>query len=121
MAGSYTPYQGNCPKNVNQDAKYVIRSNRGEAVVAVTYVATNQERWLATTEEHPDLVQIVNSIKVEEGGSPNGPFYINEYGQVIVPVGEGATYYLAEEEYDMPLRFEFEGNVISGEGVDLQG
>ena len=38
---------------------------------------------------------------------------------MIVPVGQDATYYLAKEEYDLPL--EFEGNVISGEGVDLQG
>lgn len=121
MAGSYSPYQGNCPRSVNKDAKYVIRSNKGKAVVAVTYVASNQERWLATTEEHPELVRIVNDIKVGVGGTPNGPFYINEYGQVVVPVGHDAIYYLADEEYDMPLRFEFEGNVISGEGVDLQG
>ena len=121
MSGSYSLYRGNCPKSVSKDAKYVVRSNKGKAVVAVTYVATNEERWLATTEEHPDLVRIVNDIKVGEGGSPNGPFYINEHGQVIVPVGQDATYYLADEEYDMPLRFEFEGNVISGEGIDLQG
>ena len=121
MAGSYSLYQGNCPRSVSKDAKYVIRSNKGKAVVAVTYRATNEERWLATTEEHPDLVLIVNDIKVGVGGFPNGPFYISEHGQVIVPVGPDASYYLADEEYDMPLRFEFEGNVISGEGVDLQG
>ena len=121
MPGSYSLYQGNCPRSVSKDAKYVIRSNRGTDVVAVTYVATNEERWLATTMEHPDLVRIVNEIKVGVGGLPNGPFYINEHGQVIVPVGQDVSYYLADVEYDMPLRFEFEGNVISGEGVDLQG
>ena len=102
MAGSYSLYQGNCPRSVSKDAKYVIRSDKGKGVVAVTYMATNEERWLATTEEHPDLVRIVNDIKIGVGGSPNGPFYVNEHGQVIVPVGQDASYYLADEEYDMP-------------------
>ena len=121
MVGSYSLYTGNCPRSVNKDSKYVVRSGTNGPVVAVTYMASNGEQWLVTTEEHPDLVRIVNNIKIGEGGMPNGPFYINEYGQVIVPVGQDATYYLADEEYDLPLRFEFEGNVISGEGVDLQG
>ena len=121
MASCYSLYTGNCPKSVNRDSKYAIRSGRSGPVVTVTYVASNGEQWLATTEEHPDLVRIVNDIKSGVGGTHNGPFYINEYGQVIVPVGPDATYYLANEEYDLPLRFEFEGNVISGEGVDLQG
>ena len=121
MTGSYTLYTGNCPRSVNRDAKYVIRSGRNGPVVAVTYLASNGEQWLATTEAHPDLVAIVNDIKIGVGGSPNGPFYINEYSQVIVPVGQDATYYLADEEYDLPLRFEFEGNTISGEGIDLHG
>lgn len=121
MTNSYVLFTGNCPKSVNKDAKYAIRSGRTGSVVAVTYMADNDERWLVTTEEHPDLVRIVNNIKTGVGGRPNGPFYINEYGQVIVPVGQDATYYLADEEYDLPLRFEFEGNEISGEGIDLQG
>ena len=121
MTGSYCLYEGNCPRSVSKDSKYVIRSGRSGPVVAVTYVASNGEQWLATTEEHPDLVRIVNNIKIGAGGTPNGPFYINEFGQVIVPVGQDATYYLADEEYDLPLRFEFEGNIISGEGIDLQG
>ena len=121
MTDSYSLYTGNSPRSVSKDAKYAIRTVRSDSVVAVTYMASNDERWLVTTQEHPDLVRIVNNIKTGIGGTPNGPFYINEYGQVIVPVGQDATYYLADEEYDLPLRFEFEGNVISGEGIDLQG
>jgi hypothetical protein len=116
MANGLTIFAGNCPKNVSKDAKYSIRTGRDGLVVALTYISANQERWFATTEDHPDLVDMVNKVKTEAGGAPNGPFYINEYGQVIVPVGPSATYYLAGE-YDMPLRFEFEGNSLSGEGI----
>ena len=121
MSESFTPFTGNCPRSVNKDAKYVIRSNGDGPVVAVTYNTKNGEQWHVTTKEHPDLVRIVNEIKVRVQGSPNGPFYINEYGQVIVPVGPDATYYLAREEYDLPLIFEFEDNNLSGEGIDPSG
>jgi hypothetical protein len=89
-------------------------------VVALTYVSSDGERWFATTKDHPVLVEMVNRVKTDMGDAPNGPFYINEYGQVLVPVGEGATYYLAGE-YDMPLRFRFEEKILSGEGIDLDG
>jgi hypothetical protein len=63
---------------------------------------------------------MVNEVKVSMGGAPNGAFYINEYKQVIVPVGEKSDYYLAGT-YDGDLRFNFEGKTLSGEAVDLEG
>ena len=51
---------------------------------------------------------------------PGGPFYINEYKQVLVPVGEDAVYYYAGE-YSASLTFEFEGQIISGEALDQDG
>jgi len=117
---TFPVYPGNCPKVVSKDAKYVIRSRGGKSVVSLLYVTADGDRLLATTSEHPDLVEIVNAVKTTMGTAPNGPFYLNEYGQVIVPVGPGATYYLAGE-YDLPLRFLFEGRVLSGEGLDLDG
>jgi hypothetical protein len=113
-------FRGNCPKNVSKDAKYTIRTDQDGLDVALTYISANEERWFATTTEHPELVEMVNEIKTRQGHAPNGPFYINEYSQVIVPVGPSATYYLAGD-YGLPLRFEFEGNTLSGEGVDLYG
>lgn len=113
-------FTGNCPKNVSKDAKYSVRSLAGEAVVTLTYVTDQGERWLATTQDHGELVELVNAVKTTMGNAPNGQFYINEYGQVIVPVGDG-TYYLAGENYDVPLEFTFEGSVLSGRGVDLDG
>src|SRR5579859_5865032 len=88
-------FKGNCPKLVNRDAKYAVRSRRGSDLAALTYISDDDERWLATTEEHPELVAMVNEVKTTKGTAPNGPFYINEYGQVLVPVGPEAIYYLA--------------------------
>src|SRR5262249_26065714 len=48
------------------------------------------------------------------------PDNINEYKQVIVPVGETGQYYLAGV-YPTPLKFEFEGKTISGEPVNFEG
>jgi len=73
-----------------------------------------------TTKTHPELADMVNDVKRTQGSAPNGPFYINEYKQVIVPVGGEAQYYLAGT-YDAPLQFEFEGKTISGEPYDLDG
>jgi len=115
----FTVFKGNCPKAVNKDAKYTVRTVDGCVVVALSYLSANDEQWLATTEDHPGLVEMVNAVKVSMGAGPNGPFYINEYQQVIVPVDDG-TYYFAGD-YDEPLRFEFEGITLSGEGVDLDG
>jgi hypothetical protein len=114
------PFEGNCPKAVNKDAKYVVRSVDGTAQVGVTYVTPHEEIWHPTTDAHPDLVEAVNAVKTAVNGSPNGPFYINEFGQVIVPVSTG-KYFLAMEAYDLPLRFEFEGHIISGDALDLNG
>ena len=73
-----------------------------------------------TTKAHPELADMVNDVKRTHGTGPNGPFYINEYKQVIVPVGDEAQYYFAGT-YDAPLQFEFEGKTISGEPLDLDG
>jgi hypothetical protein len=118
------PFSGNCPKNVSKDAKYGIKPNknkkRGGLVVGLTYYAGDDERWRVTTEGHPDLAEMVSAVKTIYGSNPHGPFYINEYKHVIVPVGDTGQYYLAGV-YTAPLKFEFEGKTISGEPVDFDG
>jgi hypothetical protein len=121
MSAEFPLYTGNCPRNVSRDAKYSVRSRGGEWVVEVLYETDEGERWHASTEDHEALVEIVNAVKVAEGGRPGGPFYINEYGQVIVPAGPDGLYRLAPEEYEPPLRFHFEGKILSGEGMNLLG
>src|SRR5262245_29305794 len=113
-------FEGNCPRNVAKDAKYSVRTGREGPVVALTYRAQEDERWYATTEKHPELVRMVNAVKLSLGLPPNGAFYINEYKQVIVPTAASEAYFLAGR-YNQPLRFEFEGKTLSGEPIDLEG
>jgi hypothetical protein len=113
-------FPGNCPKNVSKDAKYGIGAKKGKPAVGLTYVADEGERWHMTTEAHPDLVEMVTAVKTTYGSHPYGPFYINEYKEVIVPVGDSATYYYAGH-YPAALEFEFEKKVISGEPRDFDG
>ncbi len=120
---TYSRFLGNCPSNVNRDAKYSVRRGKGrsEYVVGLFYRSTEGELWYPSNEDHPDLVEMVNDVKINVTGSPGGTFYVNEYRQVLVPVsGEEKDYYLAGE-YDPPLEFEFEDNILSGNAKDLDG
>jgi hypothetical protein len=116
----FSRFEGNCPRNVAKDAKYSVRTGKEGPVIALTYRALEDERWHVTTEKHPELVQMVNAVKLSLGLPPNGAFYINEYKQVIVPTAASDAYFLAGR-YDQPLRFEFEGKTLSGEAIDLEG
>lgn len=117
----YVQFIGNCPSNVNKDAKYTVRLERGEYVVGIYYLSNDGELWYPSSANHPDLVEMVNNVKNHFTGNPGGAFYINEYKQVLVPViGEGKEYYLAGE-YRHPLEFEFEGKILSGNAKDLDG
>ena len=117
---AYPTYPGNCPANVSKDAKYTIRTGSGGPVVAIIYEAEEDERWHPSTDFHPQLVKMVNDVKMAHGGKPNGSFYINEYKHVIVPVVGAPAYHFAGV-YDRPLRFDFEGKTISGEPLDFNG
>lgn len=113
-------YFGNCPKNVAKDAKYTVRSGEGEPIVALTYNTGDGERWFMTIEDHSELAQMVNQVKIKACGKPNGSFYINEYDQVIVPAVGSNEYFLAGV-YSKRLHFRFEGKAISGAPVDWDG
>jgi len=89
-------------------------------VIGLVYDTADSERWFATTENHPDLVRMVSTVKAELTGSPAGPFYINEYKQVIVP-GSGTDDYFLAGEYEQPLQFDFEERTLSGEAISLDG
>jgi hypothetical protein len=119
----FVKYEGNCPKNVSKDAKYAVRSGGADfdgPVVQLHYVADNGEQWRPATDEHPELVEMVNSVKRAKTLTRNGSFYINEYKQVIVPTAESSDYFLAGV-YEEPLKFEFMGHQIDGTPRDLDG
>lgn len=119
MASRYVKFTGNCPVNVNRDAKYSVRYEDGSYVVGLFYRAANNELWYPTSSSHQELVARVNDIKLHFNGAPGGSFYINEYKQVLVPVQETGYYYAGE--YNRPLTFDFEGYTISGEAVNQNG
>lgn len=119
----YPEFLGNCPRNVARDAKYRTRSagaRRGGSLVELVYRATEDERWYPTTEDHPNLCEMVNAVKLSLNLPPNGSFYINEYQQVIVPTIDSDRYYYAGQ-YKKALEFEIEGNTLSGEALDADG
>lgn len=90
-------FKGNCPGNVSQDAKYsIVRENR-QSVVRLIYRTNNGEQWCITTEEHPELTNMVLAVKPDHGS-----FYINEYNQVIVPAAESGGGYLNAGTYNNP-------------------
>jgi hypothetical protein len=117
MSDQFIRFVGNCPGNVSKDARYSVRYEKGQYVVGLFYRSTDGELWYPTSSSHPELVETINEIKIHFNGAPGGTFYINEYKQVLVPVGEAAIYYYAGE-YSAPLTFEFEGQIISGEALD---
>lgn len=120
MSDKFVRFVGNRPRNVSKDARYSVRYEKGDYVVGLFYRSTDDELWYPTSSDHPALVQMVNEIKLYFNGSPGGTFYINEYKQVLVPVGDEAEYYYAGE-YHEPLTFEFEGQIISGKAVNQNG
>ena len=66
-------------------------------------------------------MEMVNEVKITHGTARGGIFYVNEYKQVIVPVGETGVYYYAGP-YDPPLHFvSDEGVRITGDPVDANG
>ncbi len=117
-------FTGNCPKNVSKDAKYVIGmrgSKSGRSVVGLTYEEEEDRNWHLSTEEHEPLVEMVNAMKIAFNGKGGGPFYVNEYKQVIVPVKDSTNYYLAGI-YEPALRFKWGmDKIISGEPKDPHG
>src|SRR5437763_1522604 len=111
-------FTGNCPRNVAKDAKYAVRyDKRTKALgIGLTYRTDDDAIWHMTTVEHPELVEMVNAVKIAHGNGINGAFYVNEHKQVIVPVAEDGLYYVAGK-YDKPLEFHFKGKTISGQPI----
>lgn len=106
-------YVGNRPASARRDAKYSIvydeESPDGFAV-RLTYWEDNQDYYLLTTQDHEDLVKMVNDVKVAVTGTPGGAFYVNEHRQVLVPAG--GDYFFGGPYTDL-LTFDFGGRILS--------
>jgi len=104
-------YTGHTPSNVAKDAKYTVTA---EGDVRLTYRVNTREKELLTTSKHPKLVKMVNAIKQELNGVPGGVFYINEFGDVLVPGQLAGTCYWAGH-YASTLKFTFGDGYLSPE------
>jgi hypothetical protein len=104
-------YSGHAPSNVSKDAKYTVTAG-GE--VRLTYRVNQREKELLTTAKHPKLVEMVNVIKQQLNGVPGGVFYINEFGDVLVPGHEPGTCHWAGC-YEKTLKFAFGDGQLSPE------
>src|SRR5687768_12758398 len=94
-------YVGYSPKVVMKDAKYSVNL-KGQ--VTLEYRESQRVRTMLETEHHPDLVRMVNRIKVILTRSEGGSFYINEFRDVLVPDGEGGPCFWAGR-YEGTLEF----------------
>jgi hypothetical protein len=102
-----TVYTGYSPMRVSRDAKYTVTAT---GAIRLEYQESRRVRVMLTTEDHPELVEMVNAIKNEINSREGGQFYINEFHHVLVPDGKGGSCYYAGF-YDDVLEFR-EGDLI---------
>lgn len=103
-------YTGNTPSYPGRHAKYSVISGPEGDRVRLRYYVTATSYDLLTTSDHPDLCEMVNRVKTEINGQPRGPFYINEFHDVLVPDGEGGCYWAGH--YEPLLEFAFETGIV---------
>ena len=103
-------YTGLAPANAATDASYSVVGPESAPEIRLKYRISHRERALLTTDEHPDLVHMVNDVKKALSGSVGGRFYINEFRDVLVPDGSGGSYWAGK--YQESLEFDFDGTII---------
>jgi mRNA-degrading endonuclease RelE of RelBE toxin-antitoxin system len=105
-----TPYKGNTARAIAKDTRYTVKLN---GKVALLYYVDERETALLTTDDHPELVGIVNAAKRAGGNTQDGgSFVVNEYRHVLVPNAAGERVLFAGV-YTRDLEFRFEGSLIS--------
>lgn len=113
MPDSLIPFEGNTNTSVVKQGKYRVVHARDGFAVEVIVETVDGIRSFPTSREHPELIAMVNNVKGVSAGRDGGPFYINEWHQVIVPAGDPVKYYYAG---DYPHYI-----VLSLDGVEFSG
>lgn len=103
------PYTGLIPSNVNKDAKYSV-SVSGD--IRLVYYVSNRVRELLATNDHDALSEMVNAVKTAVNGVQGGSFYINEWGDVLVPGLDGQCYWAGHFDGTLEFRTE-DGNIVT--------
>lgn len=113
-------FEGNITTNVTKQGKYRIKHHGEGFTVSVTIETDDGVISYPSSSEHPELIQMVNRVKSFYGNAEAGSFYINEYGQVIVPAGEPLEYYYAGT-YTRPIILSLDGEEFNGLPHDNEG
>lgn len=106
-------YPGNQMRGVGKAARYSVTA---DDKIRLEYRLDQRDRALLTTEDHPELVRLVNDVKLELTGFRGGAFVINEFQHVLVPDGQGHAYFAGE--YRKFLEFSFDGRAIGPAATD---
>jgi len=120
MTDLLIPFGGNTTTSVVKQGKYRVVHQRDGFAVEVVIETPDDIRSYPTNREHPQLVEMVNKVKLASEGREGGPFYVNEWHQVIVPVGDPVKYYYAGE-YPNPIVLALDGVEFSGRPHDDAG
>lgn len=62
-------FEGNCTANVSDDAKYHIKASKG-GHIEIPYEFDESDEWLLATKSHPDLVAMVNKVRLDLNENP---------------------------------------------------
>lgn len=120
MSNSLIPFGGNFNASVVRQGKYRVVHHKDSFAVEVIIETPDSIRSYPTSRAHPLLVGMVNRVKLEANGVEGGPFYVNEWHQVIVPAGNPARYFYAGE-YTPPIILTLDDVKFSGRPHDDAG
>lgn len=113
-------FEGNIASNVTKQGKYRVKHHGKGFTVSVIVETDDGVISYPSSSEHPELIRIVNYVKSFYGNAEAGSFYINEFGQVIVPAGEQLEYYYAGV-YTRPIILSLDGEEFNGLPHDHEG
>ncbi|MCH8474948.1 MAG: hypothetical protein LAT55_06945 [Opitutales bacterium] len=113
-------FEGNVSSNVGKQGKYRVKHDNGHFSVSVIIETEDGIINYPSSSDHRDLIKMVNMVKSYFNEVEGGSFYINEYGQVIVPAGDPLEYYYAGE-YLQPIILSLDGEEFNGLPHDQEG
>lgn len=120
MSSNPIKFGGNSGASITKQGKYRVSHDPDGFSISVVIETPDGIRCYPSTDKHPKLVELVNKVKVEIRGSEAGPFFINEWKQVIVPAGNPVEYYYAGE-YHPEIILGLDGEEFSGRPHDNEG
>ena len=120
MSQNLIKFGGNTATAVTKQGKYRVVHRRDGFAIEVVIETPDGIRSYPTSQEHPELIRMVNAVKVAAEGREGGQFYINESQQVIVPAGNPVKYFFAGE-YRHHIVLKLDHIEFSGRPHDDQG